>query len=88
MGVQLNIKDENVVRLARKLAKAEHKSVTQMLRDLLEREERARGEAAEAKMKAVFEILERAQGLWPPEDRGRTSKEIMDELYDEHGLPK
>jgi hypothetical protein len=59
-----------------------------MLRDLLEREERARGEAAEAKMKAVFEILERARGLWPPEDRGRTSKEIMDELYDEHGLPK
>ena len=39
-------------------------------------------------MKAVFEILERARDLWPAEDRGRTSKEIMDEMYDEHGLPK
>ncbi|MBA2918663.1 PSK operon transcription factor [Sphingomonas sp. MAH-20] len=87
MGVQLNIKDENVVRLARKLAKAEHKSVTQVLRDLLEREERAREEAAEAKTKAVLEIVERMRALMSPEDRAKSSKEWMDEIYDEDGLP-
>ena len=87
MGVQLNIKDENVVRLARKLAKAEHKSVTQMLRDLLEREERVREEEAEAKTRAVLEIIERMRALMSPEDRAKSSKEWMDEIYDEDGLP-
>jgi antitoxin VapB len=87
MGVQLNIKDENVVRLARKLAEAEHKSVTQMLRDLLERETLAREEAADEKRKAVLEIVDRMRATMSPEDRARSSKEWMDEIYDDDGLP-
>ena len=88
MGVQLNIKDETVVRLARKLADAEGKSVTQTLRELLEREHRAREEVAEGKVQAALRRLDRIRELWTAEDRGRTSKEMMDELYDEDGLPK
>lgn len=87
MGVQLNIKDETVVRLAKRIAEAEHKSVTQVLRDLLEREALAREEAAEEKRKAALEIVDRMRAAMSPEDRARSSKEWMDEIYDKDGLP-
>ena len=87
MGVQLNIKDETVVRLARALAEAEGKSVTQALRDLLEREHREREEEEEQRFQRVRELLVEIQAHWKPETRGMSSKEMMDSIYDEHGLP-
>ena len=87
MGVQLNIKDETVIRLAKQLAEAERKTVTQALRDLLEREHQKREETVQAKLAAVEELVKEAQKHWSPEARAMTLKELMDSVYDEHGLP-
>lgn len=35
----------------------------------------------------VLETVDRFQKNLPDDWRGKTSKEIMDEIYDEHGLP-
>lgn len=88
MGVQLNIKDETVVRLARELADEEGKSVTQALRDLLERDRRAREEDREERLRRVRELVKNMQKHWKPETRGMSSEELMDSIYDEYGLPK
>lgn len=88
MGVQLNIKDETVVRLARELAQAEGKSVTLALRELLEKERGNREKERERRVRDVLELVKELQTHWNPETRGMTSKELMDSIYDEHGLPK
>ena len=88
MGVQLNIKDETVVRLARELADADGKSVTQTLRDLLEREHREREEDRAQRLRRVRALVGEMQVYWKPETRNLTSKELMDSIYDEDGLPK
>lgn len=88
MGVQLNIKDETVARLARELAEAEGKTVTQALRDLLERESREREAQRTERLQGIRALLDGVQHLWHPETRKMTSKELMDSIYDEDGLPK
>jgi antitoxin VapB len=84
----LSIKDEETDRLARELARRNGESVTtavkSAIKERLERQER------EEKRKGRLEWLERitAETAQIMND-GRTSKELMDELYDdETGLPK
>jgi antitoxin VapB len=88
MGAQLNIKDAETVRLARELADATGQPVTKAIRQALERELERRESEIEAKIARANEIVAEFQRNLPEEWRGKTSKEIMDSIYDEHGLPK
>lgn len=88
MGVQLNIKDAETVRLARELASATGQPVTQAVRQALEGELRRREEEIQAKMTRLREIAREFREGMPEELRGLTSKEWMDDMYDDDGLPK
>jgi antitoxin VapB len=83
----LNIKNEETHRLARELADLKGVSivvaVTEAVRENLEKEKAVRRESR-------MEWLERITAITAPlMNDGRTSKELMDELYDdETGLPK
>ena len=87
MGVQLNIKDEETVRLARELAEEMGESVTQAVRTALQerraRTARPRGRAS------VDEIMALVRGLrdhWKPEFRDQElSLTHGDLLYNEDG---
>ena len=87
MGVQLNIKDAETAELARELARTLGKTVTATIREALqEKRERREAEIAE-KVRIGMEIADRASKLWHPRTKGMTSQQLIDELYDEHGLP-
>ncbi|MBO9714924.1 type II toxin-antitoxin system VapB family antitoxin [Sphingomonas sp.] len=88
MGAQLNIKDAETVRLARELADATGQPITQAIRQALEHELARREEEIQAKIARVNEVVAEFQHNMPEEWRDKTSKEIMDSIYDEHGLPK
>lgn len=83
----LNIKNEETHRLARELANLQGVSivvaVTKAVEEKLEREKAAKRESR-------MEWLERITAITAPlMNDGRTSKELIDELYDdETGLPK
>jgi antitoxin VapB len=87
MGVQLNIKDAETVRLARQLAEATGQPVTQVIRAALERELQRREEEFSELLAKVKEISREFVESIPPEMRGKSSKEWMDGMYDEDGLP-
>ena len=87
MGVQLNIKDAETVRLARQLADATGQPITAAIRQALERELARREEEIEAKMAELREIAREFHESIPQEMKGKTSKEWMDSIYDEDGLP-
>lgn len=87
MGVQLNIKDAETVRLARELADATGQPVTQAIRQALEGELRRREEEKQAYMERLREIAREFRADMPEELRGLTSKQWMDDMYDEDGLP-
>jgi antitoxin VapB len=88
MGAQLNIKDAATVELARDLARQLGKSVTETIKEALEEKARKREAEIEEAIQRVKEISREFRAAMPAEWRGKTSKEIMDEIYDEHGLPK
>jgi len=83
----LNIKNEETHRLARELAALQGVSivvaVTKAVEEKLEREKASKRESR-------MEWLERITAMTAPlMNDGRTSKELLDELYDdETGLPK
>jgi antitoxin VapB len=84
----LSIKDEETDRLARELARRNGETVTTAVRSAIK--ERLERQEKEGKRKGRMEWLERitAETAKIMND-GRTSKELMDELYDdETGLPK
>ncbi len=89
MGVQLNIKDAETVRLARELAEATGQPVTQAIRV---RPWSASCNGSSGRTPGTARKGKRDRSGVPrrmPEDRhGKTSREIMDEMYDEDGLPK
>lgn len=87
MGVQLNIKDPETVRLARELADATGQPVTQAVRQALEGALRRREEEKQEFIDRVKELSREFVASIPPEMRGKTSKEWMDSIYDEDGLP-
>jgi hypothetical protein len=85
--VALNIKNETTERMVRELAALKRVSlvvaVSEAVREKLEREKAAKGESR-------LEWLERITAITAPlMNDGRSSKELIDELYDdETGLPK
>ena len=86
----MNIKDPAVHAMARELAARRSTTVTdavrQALRAELERCPSPEGpEAIEARKAAIQAICARTSAH--PEWHGRTSQELQDALYDEHGLP-
>jgi antitoxin VapB len=87
MGVQLNIKDAETIRMARELAGSSGRTVTAVIRDALEHELQKREADIDETIRDVNEILKDSQHLWKEEWRGRSLKEIMDSIYDEDGLP-
>jgi antitoxin VapB len=88
MGAQLNIKDAETIRLARELADATGQPVTKAIRAALEQELARREAEIQVKIERANAIVAEFQRHMPEEWRGKTSKEIMDSIYDEHGLPK
>jgi antitoxin VapB len=84
----LNIKDEETHRLASELARETGESLTYAvkvsIKERLERQRETR--KREGRMEWLRELTARTAPLM---NDGRTSKELMDELYDdETGLPK
>lgn len=88
MGVQLNIKDAETVRLARQLAEATGQPVTQAIKQALESELRRRDEEKAIYVARLREIAREFRADMPQELRDLSSKEWMDGIYDEDGLPK
>jgi antitoxin VapB len=88
MGVQLNIKDVETVELARDLASQLGKTVTETIKEALKEKAQKRATEREAKIAHLQAIAAEFRRDLPPEWQGKTSKEIMDEIYDEYGLPK
>ncbi|MEI9852092.1 MAG: type II toxin-antitoxin system VapB family antitoxin [Sphingomonas sp.] len=87
MTAQLNIKDAETIELARGLAKKLGKSVTATIREALEEKARKRETEQQAKLDSVMELVADIRSRMSPEVRAMTSKEIMDSIYDEDGLP-
>ena len=88
MGVQLNIKDAETVRLARSLADETGKSVTEAIRLAL-RQAHADREREVAERKAdIRRAVQAIRDCLPPEILAKSSRELMNDLYGEDGLPR
>ncbi|MDQ2763417.1 MAG: type II toxin-antitoxin system VapB family antitoxin [Pseudomonadota bacterium] len=90
MGVQLNIKDDETVRLARKLAEKLGGSVTAAIRTAVE-EKMASIDKAETKpsIEQTMDLIRSLRKHWKSEFDGQElSITHADMLYDDKGLPK
>jgi antitoxin VapB len=85
VGVQLNIKDAETVRLARKLADATGQPITRAIKAALERELRENEKIREDRLERARAIVKGSRALWKPEF---LEGDPTDFLYDERGLPK
>ena len=86
----LTIEDPEIDRLARTLADATGESIESAVKTALEQRltrECSTERERERKLEAAREIVERTSALrW--KDSGKSSREMVEELYDENGLPK
>lgn len=82
----LSIRDPETDRLARDLARRTGKPITTVVKEALHDYAARTPSDAEERYKSVMELLEELDKA-PILDH-RSAKEIMDDLYDEHGLPK
>ena len=87
MGVQLNIKDVETVRMARDLADATGQSVTAVIRSALQHVLHQRAVTRAEKLRQLNAVVDDFQEDMPEDWRGKTSRELMDEIYDD-GLPR
>lgn len=85
MGVQLNIKDAETIRLARALAEMTGQPITQAIRVALERELEELDRAKEERLTKLRSIVKESRALWKPEF---LNADLDDLMYDERGLPK
>lgn len=89
VDMSLNIKNETTHELVRRLAALTGQSQTSAVEDAVRRRlaelEHSREAEIERKRAAIAAVVARAR-LIPR--TGRTTEEIMDELYDEAGLPR
>jgi antitoxin VapB len=86
MGVQLNIKDEDTVNLARRLAHKHGRSVTATVRAALEKLADDDAKAKRASVEEILAIGRRASRHWKPEYADmELSTQHGDLLYDEDG---
>lgn len=83
----LSLKNVETERLAKELARRTGESITRAvtvaIKERLAREEKA--SKKEGRMEWLNELTKRTAAIM---NDGRTSKQLMDELYDETGLPK
>ena len=86
----LNIKDKEVAEKARRLAKLKGTSITDAVSAALEESLRVAEHHAkldrDARERRVDEILARFRASIPPD--APSYEEIMEEMYDENGLPR
>jgi antitoxin VapB len=86
----LNIKDAEVAAKARKLAKLTGKSITDAVSDALDKSLKTAEHHAkldrDERIRRTDEIVKRFQASLPPD--APSVQEIMDDMYDENGLPK
>lgn len=87
MATQLNIKDAETIDLARKLAKASGRSITETVKAALRKADDAREAERAEFLRRAKEISADFRAHMPPDWRHKTSREIMDEIYDDDGLP-
>lgn len=85
MGVQLNIKDPETVRLARELAGQTRRTVTETVRAALEKMAEERETEVARKKAAIVAAVAEIRADLPEAWRGKTSKQIMDSIYNEDG---
>lgn len=85
MGVQLNIKDPETVRLARELAGRTGRTVTETIRAALEKAVAEREAEIEGRYQSMKAAADAFRAAMPDELRGMTSKELMDPIYNEDG---
>lgn len=88
MGVQLNIKDPETVRLARELAGKTGRSVTQTIRTALEQAMAEQADERAVRRVAIDAAARRVRELLPANVQGKSSRELMDAIYDDDGLPR
>jgi antitoxin VapB len=86
----LNIKDKAVAEKARRLAKLKGTTITEAVAEALEASLRTAEHHAKldraARERRVDEILKRFRASIPPD--APSYEEIMEDMYDENGLPK
>lgn len=83
----LNIKDDEVDRLARQLSKRTGETITDAVRMALrERLARLRAKAEPPLSERLIALGKRTAAL--PRLTEKSGRELMDELYDENGLPR
>ncbi|MFT4260756.1 type II toxin-antitoxin system VapB family antitoxin [Microbacterium sp.] len=87
--MSLNIKNETTHELVRRLAALTGQSQTSAVEDAVRRRlaelEAERDEAAQGRRRRMRESLARLQAL---PDVGPSYEQIMDDMYDEMGLPR
>lgn len=83
MGAQLNIKDAEVVELARHLAKQLDKSVTDTVREALQEKQRRREDEIARKTASIDALVDQVQASMPDETRRMSARELVNSLYDE-----
>jgi hypothetical protein len=81
----LNIKDAEVAKKARKLAKLKGTTITQAVSQSLDESLRVAANDREAREKRIDEALARFRAIVPPDD---PCWDMLEEMYDENGLPK
>ncbi len=86
MGVQLNIKDPETVRLARTLAEQTGRTVTDTIRAALEQAIADR-DADVARRVADIQSIVAEMHRSDPSLATLSSRELMDSIYDDDGLP-
>jgi|EndMetStandDraft_4_1072995.scaffolds.fasta_scaffold2206957_1 antitoxin VapB len=84
MGVQLNIKDAETVRLARELAEITGQPITQAIKSALRRELRENEFAIAVKRAELKAILSGTRAMW---DADKLEGDPTDFLYDDRGMP-
>lgn len=86
----LNIKDQAVAAKARRLAKLKGSSITEAVSDALDASLKTAEHHAkldhEARERRVDEILRRFRAKIPPD--APSWEQVMEDMYDENGLPK
>jgi hypothetical protein len=82
----LNIKDADVAKKARKLAKLKGTTITAAVSQALDESLRAAANDREAREKRIDEALARFRAAIPPD--APSYEEIMEDMYDENGAPR
>lgn len=87
MASQLNIKDPETIRKARRLAETTGSSITEAVSKALDGELRRLAAEHDKRVEDFCALMREVWDNPPAAWRDKTSEELMDALYDENGLP-